>query len=62
MNTLKGLVKPPATPSRYPRTTSRFGASRAYQALVQERLAELREAPIPGVQTLGEFLNRRFRP
>ncbi|RTH27291.1 DUF3422 family protein, partial [Thermus scotoductus] len=42
--------------------TSRFGASRAYQALVQERLAELREAPIPGVQTLGEFLNRRFRP
>ncbi len=22
MNTLKGLVKPPATPSRYPRTTS----------------------------------------
>ncbi len=29
MNTLKGLVKPPATPSRYPRTTShRTGPSK----------------------------------
>ncbi len=40
----------------------RFSASAAYHALVQARLAELRETPIPGTQTLGEFLQRRFSP
>ncbi|AWR85468.1 DUF3422 family protein [Meiothermus taiwanensis] len=40
----------------------RFSASAAYHALVKARLAELREAPIPGIQTIGEFLQRRFSP
>lgn len=40
----------------------RFAASKAYQNIVEARLAELRETPIPGTQTIGEFLNRRFAP
>ncbi len=42
--------------------SSRFSATQAYHALVKARLAELRETPIPGTQTLGEFLQRRFNP
>lgn len=40
----------------------RFTAARAYGALVQRRIEELREQPIVGMQTLGGFLNRRFLP
>jgi uncharacterized membrane-anchored protein len=40
----------------------RFSATRAYDALVRERIAELREQPIPGTQTLGEFMQRRLSP
>lgn len=40
----------------------RFSATAAYHALVKARLAELRETPIPGTQTIGEFLQRRFSP
>lgn len=40
----------------------RFSATRAYDALVRERIAELRERPIPGTQTLGEFMQRRMSP
>ncbi len=40
----------------------RFSATRAYDALVGERLTELRERPIPGTQTLGEFMQRRLSP
>lgn len=40
----------------------RFSATRAYDALVRERIAELRESPIPGTQTLGEFMQRRLSP
>lgn len=40
----------------------RFSATRAYDALVRERTAELREQPIPGTRTLGEFLQRRMSP
>jgi uncharacterized membrane-anchored protein len=40
----------------------RFSATRAYQALVAQRLAELREQIIPGTQTIGEFLARRLSP
>lgn len=40
----------------------RFSATAAYHTLVKARLAELRETPIPGTQTLGEFLQRRFSP
>jgi uncharacterized membrane-anchored protein len=40
----------------------RFAATRAYATLVTQRLAELREAAIPGTQTIGEFLQRRLNP
>ncbi|MER3556905.1 MAG: DUF3422 domain-containing protein, partial [Thermus sp.] len=41
---------------------SRFSASKAYQGIVEARLLELRESPIPATQTIGEFLKRRFAP
>jgi uncharacterized membrane-anchored protein len=40
----------------------RFAATRAYDTLVEERIAELREAAIPGTQTIGEFMHRRLNP
>ncbi len=40
----------------------RFSATRAYQALVAQRIAELREVTIPGMQTIGEFMQRRLSP
>ncbi len=40
----------------------RFSATTAYQNLVQTRLTELNEVRLQGVQTFGEFLNRRFLP
>lgn len=40
----------------------RFSATRAYNTLVGQRLAELREQPVSGTQTLGEFLQRRLSP
>jgi uncharacterized membrane-anchored protein len=40
----------------------RFSATRAYDALVQQRLAELRERPLSGTQTIGEFMQRRLSP
>jgi uncharacterized membrane-anchored protein len=42
--------------------TYRFGATRAYDSLVTQRIAELREKPIPGTQTIGEFMQRRLSP
>jgi len=43
-------------------TSYRFGAARAYEALVEARISELREARIAGWQTFGEFMSRRFAP
>ena len=40
----------------------RFSATRAYDTLVAQRIAELRERPIQGTQTLGEFMQRRLSP
>ncbi len=40
----------------------RFAAARAYHDIVQRRLAELREVRIEGLQTLGEFMDRRLLP
>ncbi|TNF62098.1 MAG: DUF3422 domain-containing protein [Burkholderiales bacterium] len=40
----------------------RFSATRAYDTLVGQRIAELREQPIPGTQTIGEFMQRRLSP
>ena len=41
---------------------ARFGASRAYHALVTTRIAELREQRIQGLQTIDEFMARRLSP
>ncbi|WP_183720341.1 DUF3422 family protein [Rhizobium sp. BK060] len=40
----------------------RFGASRAYYDIVQERIKVLGEAPISGYETFGSFLERRLAP
>jgi len=40
----------------------RFGAARAYRALVRQRGEELRETRLPGLQTPMDFLLRRFEP
>ena len=43
-------------------TSFRLGASSAYYAIVGQRIAELREDRIPGLQTIGEFMDRRLAP
>lgn len=40
----------------------RFGATRAYESLVQDRIELMREARFAGRQTLHEFMQRRFDP
>jgi uncharacterized membrane-anchored protein len=40
----------------------RFAATAAYDKLVRERITELRESPISGTQTIGEFMQRRLLP
>jgi uncharacterized membrane-anchored protein len=40
----------------------RFAATAAYDALVDQRIGELREQPVPGTQTIGEFMQRRLSP
>jgi uncharacterized membrane-anchored protein len=40
----------------------RFGACRAYAELVRTRIVDLREKRVPGIQTIGEFMARRFEP
>ena len=50
------------TESREARTLYRFSASEAYDALVQRRIAELREGRMEGMQTLQEFMERRLAP
>lgn len=43
-------------------THYRFGAARAYYALVQRRIEELREQRIEGRPTIKEFMERRLAP
>ena len=43
-------------------TAFRFGASRAYQDIVMQRIGELRESRVEGFPTLREFMERRFMP
>lgn len=44
------------------RTTYRFDASRAYYGMVRQRLEQLREQRIEGLQTFTEFLDSRLAP
>ncbi|HUY83052.1 MAG TPA: DUF3422 domain-containing protein [Steroidobacteraceae bacterium] len=48
--------------TRAAETDYRFAAAAAYYGLVQRRIAELRERRIPGLQTFGEFTERRLAP
>ncbi len=43
-------------------TAFRFGATGAYEALVNQRIEVLREQRFEGRQTMGEFMMRRFDP
>lgn len=40
----------------------RFGATGAYEAIVSQRIAALREERVGGRQTFGEFMMRRYDP
>ena len=40
----------------------RFAGTAAYDKLVRERIAELKESPISGTQTIGDFMKRRLSP
>jgi len=44
------------------RTDFRFSASRAYHALVEERIADLGETKLAGIQQLATFMDRRLSP
>ena len=43
-------------------TAFRFGAANAYQRIVDQRIRELREERIEGLQRISTFLQRRFLP
>jgi len=43
-------------------TQFRFAASASYYDLVKRRVQELREDRLPGLQTFGEFMQRRLAP
>lgn len=40
----------------------RFGAADAYHKIVNQRIADIREVKIQGIQTIGEFLSKRLQP
>ncbi|CAA7615334.1 conserved hypothetical protein [Candidatus Terasakiella magnetica] len=43
-------------------TSFRLSAAKAYYAIVLQRIGELREERIPGLQTMAEFTDRRLGP
>ena len=57
LTTLAADVESALVASQY-----RFSASRAYYELVRSRIAELQERPLPGIQTIDEFMTRRLAP
>src|SRR5688572_13873242 len=48
--------------SQYAGTHSRFSASSAYFELVDRRIADIGESRLAGLQTIGEFMERRLSP
>jgi uncharacterized membrane-anchored protein len=48
--------------SHYAATHSRFSASAAYFELVDRRIADVGESRLAGLQTIGEFVDRRLSP
>ncbi len=62
-DTLKALLRISSElESILARTSFRFGATGAYEALVNQRISVLREERFEGRQTFGEFMMRRFDP
>jgi len=51
-----------AVESQHAATHSRFSASAAYFELLDKRIAEISESRLPGMQTIGEFMDRRLTP
>ncbi|MFZ9665679.1 MAG: DUF3422 family protein, partial [Limnohabitans sp.] len=47
---------------QYAASHSRFSASRAYFELVDQRIRDIRESRLGGMQTIGEFMERRLTP
>ena len=54
---LAGMVE-----GQYASTHSRFSASKAYFELVDRRIQDIRETRIHGLQTIGDFMERRLSP
>ena len=48
--------------SQHATTHSRFSASAAYFALVDKRIVDIGESRLGGMQTIGEFMERRLSP
>ncbi len=48
--------------SQHATTHSRFSASVAYFELIDKRIVEINESVLPGMQTIGEFMDRRLSP
>jgi uncharacterized membrane-anchored protein len=48
--------------SQYAATHSRFSASAAYDELVDRRIKDIAESRLAGMQTIGEFMERRLTP
>jgi uncharacterized membrane-anchored protein len=48
--------------SQYATTHSRFSASSAYFELVDRRISDIAESRLAGLQTIGEFMERRLSP
>ncbi|MGE0613969.1 MAG: DUF3422 family protein, partial [Hyphomicrobiales bacterium] len=48
--------------SRYAESQFRFGAAAAYYELVRQRIEDLREERLPGLQMISEFMERRLAP
>jgi uncharacterized membrane-anchored protein len=48
--------------SQYAATHSRFSASSAYFALVDDRIEDINESRLAGMQTIREFMDRRLTP
>ncbi|MGB0410053.1 MAG: DUF3422 family protein [Pikeienuella sp.] len=61
--TLEGLTRLAAEVERLSTETAfRFGAAQAYEAIVNDRIAVLRERRLKGRQLYSEFMKRRFDP
>jgi uncharacterized membrane-anchored protein len=43
-------------------TSFRFAAGNAYHEIIHNRIESLRERPLPGLQTIGQFMERRLGP